>query len=441
MPFLRKKAIQMEPVEANLEQEILPEQKDISLVIGNLLRKEVANASSRFSDSPVIKIVDLIFAYAYRDKVSDIHIESEEDKVLIRFRIDGMLHDILRLERSFHSSIITRIKVLANLRTDEHLMPQDGRLRVTVDNDDLDIRVSIVPTSVEEKIVLRLLSSKHRVFSLSELGMAAEDEKKVQNALRKSHGMILSTGPTGSGKTTSIYALLQTLSTREKNVTTIEDPVEYRIKGVTHIPVNNNAGFTFAHGLRSVLRQDPDIIFVGEVRDSETANLVVNSALTGHMVLSTVHTNDAAGALPRLIDMKVEPFLIASTVNIIIAQRLVRKICSACKAAKIIKRESLSADISDKTLSPHFGKQNEFKVYKGKGCDACRQTGYMGRIGLFEVLEVTDTVRSMILDRKDSAAIRKAAMNEGMTSLLDDGLRKVVKGETTIEEVLRVMNV
>jgi general secretion pathway protein E len=441
MSFLTKKVIQQEPIEAKIDLNSKLEQKDIKLAIGDLLRKEVATADSRFSDSPIIKIVDLVFAYAYRDKASDIHIESEEDKVLIRFRIDGILHDMLRLERSFHSSIITRIKVLANLRTDEHLMPQDGRLRISVDNDDLDIRVSVMPTSEEEKVVLRLLSSNNRLFSLSELGMDENDEKKVQNALRKSHGMILSTGPTGSGKTTSIYALLKTLNTSEKNVTTIEDPVEYRIKGVTHIPVNNNAGFTFAHGLRSILRQDPDIIFVGEVRDTETANLVVNSALTGHMVLSTVHTNDAAGALPRLIDMKVEPFLIASTVNVIIAQRLVRKICSECKGMLLLKKEILGSGIADKTLSRYFGKSGELKVYKGKGCDRCRQTGYMGRIGVFEVLEVTDTVRSMILERKDSVAIRKAAVSEGMKSLLDDGMRKVVNGETTIEEVLRVMNV
>src|SRR5258708_4780099 len=277
------------------------------------------------------KIVDMIIDYAYQDKASDIHIEPEENNSLVRYRIDGILHDVLYLPKTLHDQVVTRIKVLSKLRTDEHYTAQDGKLRVPLVEENLDIRVSILPISEGEKVVLRLLSSKSRKFSLIELGMSEQDLKKVTKGYQRSYGMVLSTGPTGSGKTTSIYSILKILNTREKNITTIEDPVEYRIKGVNQIQVNTRTDLTFANGLRSILRQDPNIVFVGEIRDNETAGIAVNAALTGHLVLSTLHTNDAATALPRLIDMKVEPFLVASTVNVIIAQRLVRKICEACK--------------------------------------------------------------------------------------------------------------
>ncbi len=377
--------------------------------------------------------------YAYRDKASDVHIEPEEENILVRFRIDSILSDTLTMDKNLHNSIVTRIKVLSNLRTDEHLDSQDGKMRVNLDGENVDIRVSVIPTSEGEKIVLRLLSSKFRSFSLTDLGMNAKDLEKVHDGINKSYGMILSTGPTGSGKTTSIYSLLKILNTREKNITTIEDPVEYRIKGVNHIPVNAKTSLTFANGLRSILRQDPNVIFVGEIRDSETADIAVNASLTGHLVLSTLHTSDAATALPRLIDMKVEPFLIASTMNVIIAQRLVRKICSVCKKELIIKKDFIRKDISRVLLDKYFSKKEMIKVYRGEGCNICNFTGYSGRVGIFEVLSVSEKIRELIIKKQDAPTLRKAAVHEGMTTLLEDGLDKISSGITTLEEVLRVI--
>lgn len=393
------------------------------------------------NDAPVGKIVDAIINYGYHDNASDIHIEPQEKNSLVRFRIDGVLHDVLIFPKALHDQIVTRIKVLSRLRTDEHLAPQDGKMRISVDVDDIDIRVSILPISDGEKIVLRLLTSRLKLFSLVDLGMKEADLKKVNSAYSKSFGMILSTGPTGSGKTTSIYAILKILNTREKNITTIEDPVEYRIKGVNQINVNTKTNLTFASGLRSILRQDPNIVFVGEIRDSETAGIAVNAALTGHLVLSTLHTNDAATTLPRLIDMKVEPFLVASTVNVIIGQRLVRKICEMCKASLEIEQKDLRQNLSEELIKKHFGDSEKVRIYQGKGCKVCHSTGYAGRLGVFEVLEVSKEIKRLIVERSDSDAIMKMAIQEGMTSMLEDGLDKVVRGLTTVEEVLRVTKV
>ncbi len=393
------------------------------------------------NDAPVGKILDAIITYGYHDNASDIHIEPQEKNSLVRFRIDGILHDVLVFPKSLHDQITTRIKVLSRLRTDEHLAPQDGKMRMQVDVDEIDIRVSILPIAEGEKIVLRLLTSRLKLFSLVDLGMNESDLKKVNNAYSKSFGMILSTGPTGSGKTTSIYAILKILNTREKNITTIEDPVEYRIKGVNQIQVNQKTNLTFANGLRSILRQDPNIVFVGEIRDSETAGIAVNAALTGHLVLSTLHTNDAATALPRLIDMKVEPFLVASTVNVIVGQRLVRKICEMCKMSVEVEKNELKQNLSDDLLIKHFGGNRVVRIYRGKGCKVCHNTGYAGRLGVFEVLEVSKEIKHLITSKQDSDVIQKQALKEGMTTMLDDGLDKVVKGQTTIEEVLRVTKV
>lgn len=393
------------------------------------------------NDAPVGKIVDAIINYGYHDNASDIHIEPQEKNSLVRFRIDGVLHDVLIFPKALHDQIVTRIKVLSRLRTDEHLAPQDGKMRMSVDVDEIDIRVSILPISDGEKIVLRLLTSRLKLFSLVDLGMKETDLKKVNAAYSKSFGMILSTGPTGSGKTTSIYAILKILNTREKNITTIEDPVEYRIRGVNQINVNSKTNLTFASGLRSILRQDPNIVFVGEIRDSETAGIAVNAALTGHLVLSTLHTNDAATTLPRLIDMKVEPFLVASTVNVIIGQRLVRKICEMCKASLEIDRNDLRQNLSIELINKHFGESDKVRIYQGKGCKVCHSTGYAGRLGVFEVLEVSKEIKRLIVERSDSDVILKMAMEEGMTSMLEDGLDKVVRGLTTVEEVLRVTKV
>ncbi len=425
--------------ESDIDGSIQMYRKELQKAVDELIKENLLSEGILTGDAPIIKIVDLILTYAYRDKASDVHIEPEEENILVRFRIDSILYDTLRMDKSLHNSIVTRIKVLSNLRTDEHLDAQDGKMRIDLDNENVDIRVSVLPTSEGEKIVLRLLSSKFRSFSLTDLGMNARDLEKVYDGMNKSYGMILSTGPTGSGKTTSIYSLLKILNTRDRNITTIEDPVEYRIKGVNHIPVNAKTSLTFANGLRSILRQDPNVIFVGEIRDSETAGIAVNASLTGHLVLSTLHTSDAATALPRLIDMKVEPFLIASTMNVIIAQRLVRKICSMCLKDFKIKREYIRKDIPKQLLDTYFGKKEEIKLYRGEGCTICNFTGYSGRVGIFEVLFVTEKIRQLIIQKQDSATIRKAAMSEGMTTLLEDGLSKVSKGVTTLEEVLRVI--
>ncbi len=417
--------------------------RDLQKSFEQLLQKElgISDISKVTDAAPIEKIVNLLVEFGYSDKVSDIHIEPEEKDSLVRFRIDGILHDVLYLPKNFHERIISRIKILSKLRTDEHLSPQDGKMRIKLDEENLDIRVSVLPIADGEKAVLRLLASHFRQFSLIDLGMSEPDLKKVTNAYSKSYGMVLSTGPTGSGKTTSIYAILKILNTREKNITTIEDPVEYRIKGVNQINVNQKTDLTFANGLRSILRQDPNVVFVGEIRDGETAGIAVNAALTGHLVLSTLHTNDAATALPRLIDMKVEPFLVASTVNVIIAQRLIRKICDMCKMSYDILRTDLAKNLPPTIISKHFGDRENIKLYKGKGCKICHSTGYSGRLGVFEVLEVTKDIKELITAKNDSDIITKKAVEEGMTTMLNDGLIKVSKGITTLEEVLRVTRV
>ncbi len=416
--------------------------KDLQKTMNQMIRLNIGgNSMTPVADIPMSKIVDMLINYAYQDKASDVHIEPEEKDSLVRFRMDGILHDMLFLPKALHDQIITRIKILSRLRTDEHLSPQDGKMRISLEDEEIDIRVSILPVTEGEKAVLRLLSSRFRRFSLVDLGMNETDLKKVKTAYGKSYGMILSTGPTGSGKTTSIYAILKILNTREKNITTIEDPAEYRIKGVNQINVNTKTNLTFASGLRSILRQDPNIIFVGEIRDSDTAGIAVNASLTGHLVLSTLHTNDAATALPRLIDMSIEPFLVASTVNVIIAQRLVRKICEMCRGTRDIAREELLKNLPADVVEKFIGGKTNMNIYQGAGCKICHFTGFSGRIGVFEVLEVTKAVRDLITKRQDSDVILQKAKEEGMTTMLDDGLDKVVKGLTTIEEVLRVTKI
>ncbi len=416
--------------------------KDLQKTFDALVNEQLKSAGKTTAiEAPIAKIVHLIIKYGYEDRASDLHIEPQEKDTLVRFRVDGILHDVLYLPKKLHDQIVTRIKVLSSLRTDEHMAPQDGKMRIELEEEDLDIRVSILPIVYGEKVVLRLLASHFRQFSLVDLGMNPVDLKKVTNGFSKSFGMILSTGPTGSGKTTSIYSILKIINTREKNITTIEDPVEYRIKGVNQIQTNVKTDLTFASGLRSILRQDPNVIFVGEIRDSETAGIAVNAALTGHLVLSTLHTNDAATALPRLIDMKVEPFLVASTVNVIVAQRLVRKICEMCKVPIDLHVEQLSQNLPAEKIHHYFGAAPTVRIFKGKGCEICHFTGYAGRIGVFEVLEVSNEIKKLITAKNDSNIVLQQAIREGMTTMLDDGLDKVAKGQTTIDEVLRVTKV
>lgn len=416
--------------------------KEIQFACDKLLKEEILKSDRLIQDeAPITKIVDLIVDYAYDDKVSDIHIEPEEKDSLIRFRIDGLLHDVLRLPKNLHDRVIARIKVLSRLRTDEHLSAQDGKMKLKTNDENLDIRVSIIPVADGEKAVLRLLPSKRGAYTLSNLGLNDSDMVKVNKAISKSYGMVLSTGPTGSGKTTIIYTILKLINIRERNITTIEDPVEYRIAGANQIQVNTKTNLTFANGLRSILRQDPNVIFVGEIRDNETAGIAVNAALTGHLVLSTLHTNDAATAIPRLIDMKVEPFLVASTVNVIIAQRLVRKICDMCKSPYVVQLSELRTHFPIEMIKKYLGDALEFTVFKGAGCKICRNTGYSGRIGVFEVLEVSNEIKQLITNKSNAEVISRQAISEGMKTMVEDGLEKIGKGQTTIEEVLRVTKV
>lgn len=390
-------------------------------------------------DPPIEKILFLLVSSAYEQKASDIHIEPKENESLVRFRVDGILYDSLHIPLQLHDRIVTRIKVLSNLRTDEHLSAQDGKMQVTMRDENLDLRISILPISDGEKVVMRLLSSRSRSFSLTDLGMNEADLAKLTRAFQKPNGMILSTGPTGSGKTTTIYAILKMINTRDKNITSVEDPVEYKIKGANQVQVNTKTNLTFANGLRSILRQDPDYIFVGEIRDNETASIAVNAALTGHLVFSTLHTNDAPSAVPRLIDMKVEPFLVASTVNVVVAQRLVRKVCESCRHSYTMSKEEMMKLIPQETIEKHYipvGKNEEVRLYQGAGCKVCNFTGFTGRVGIFELFEVTKAIRELITDRADADVIREAALKEGMASMLDDGVEKMTKGLTTIEEVL-----
>ena len=423
--------------DADISTALLSYKKDLQKAVDDLLKEDIWTAKTIREDPPVAKIVDLMIDTAYQEKASDIHIEPQEDYSLVRFRIDGVLRDMVSAPKSLHDRIITRIKVISNLRTDEHLSAQDGKMQIQLEEEDLDIRVSIVPIADGEKAVLRLLSSKSRQYTLTDLGMNETDLAKVTRAFGKSYGMILSTGPTGSGKTTSIYSILKILNIREKNITTIEDPVEYRIKGANQIQVNVKTNLTFANGLRSILRQDPNVIFVGEIRDAETAGIAVNAALTGHLVLSTLHTNDAATAIPRLSDMKVEPFLVASTVTVIVAQRLVRKICSHCDKEIEGSLEELSKHFPPELIKATFTSK-KLSLHQGQGCKICRNSGYHGRVGLFEVLEVSKSIRKLITDKADSDVITKSAIAEGMRTMLQDGLAKVAAGVTTVDEILRV---
>ncbi|OGY62338.1 MAG: hypothetical protein A2745_02845 [Candidatus Harrisonbacteria bacterium RIFCSPHIGHO2_01_FULL_44_13] len=386
----------------------------------------------------IIRLVDALLRYAYRLRASDIHIDPETTKVRVRLRIDGVLHDTFIFSKEWQSEIITRLKVLSGLRTDEHQAAQDGRFKTLVQPGVyVDVRLSIAPTYYGENAVMRLLAQQAEEFTLESLGFSPKDRAKIERAIKKPYGMILATGPTGSGKTTTLYTIIKILNIPDVSIVTIEDPIEYSVEGIEQIQINSRTGLTFATGLRSILRQDPNIVMVGEIRDEETAGIAVNAALTGHLLLSTLHTNDAATTLPRLLDMKIEPFLIASTVNIAIGQRLVRRICSGCKEKKKITEDeftSLAEVLSPGTLN------RDMEFYAGKGCDSCDRSGYKGRIGIHEVLEVNDEVREALMRRADAGEIQKIAVKNGMTPMLEDGVQKALVGITTVEEILRVIH-
>lgn len=420
--------------------------------------KKAPEVEKIIQDAPITKAVNTILEFAVKSRASDIHIEPREKYIKVRYRVDGMLQDVMTLPRHVHPALISRIKILSNLKIDEHRVPQDGRFQIIMEGREIDLRVSISPIVFGEKVVIRLLDKSTKLITLENLGLTGHAYQLVEEGSKKPWGMILSTGPTGSGKSTTLYAILSKINSVAVNIITLEDPVEYSIEGINQIQVNPKVGLTFASGLRSVLRQDPDIIMVGEVRDRETADLAVQSALTGHVVLSTLHTNTASGVLPRLLDMKIEPFLIVSTVNTVMGQRLVRKNCQKCK--KPYKASQAEVDSIKKTIGnllPKKGSPNAKKVleylgykalpfaddvsytlYKGEGCEECRNTGYSGRIAIFEVFRVTEKMGKMLLTHATSDQIQDAAVSEGMITMKQDGYLKALAGITTLKEVLRL---
>ena len=394
-------------------------------------------------DLPIIRIVSDFLEYAILKEASDIHIEPEEKDIIIRYRIDGILRNVMTLPKNTQPGITARIKILSNLKVDEHRLPQDGRFKMSTDKYKVAFRTSIIPTFDGEKIVMRLLNEKAQVLSLEDLGFQPSSFEIVKRNIKKPHGMILVTGPTGSGKSTTLYTILNILNTSKVNICTIEDPIEYRAPHVNQSQTNQKIGFTFASGLRSLLRQDPDIIMVGEIRDEETAEIAVHAAMTGHLLLSTLHTNDAVSTLPRLSQMGIPSFLVASTTNLIISQRLVRKICEKCKEEykpdkKTIEllRKQFNIDVILEKLN--IASLDSLTFYKGKGCSKCGNSGYKGRIGIYETLEITGTMSSLILKNATSKELEKQAKTQGMIAMLEDGLIKSKNGITTIEEIIRV---
>ncbi|WDP88825.1 MAG: type II secretion system ATPase GspE [Desulfobacter sp.] len=393
---------------------------------------ETADLLDDTSDAPVIRLVNHMIAKAVKALASDIHIEPFQDSLSVRYRIDGILYPMLTPPKGVQSALVSRIKVMAGMNIAEKRVPQDGRAQVRIGDQEIDLRISTVPTGFGERLVMRLLNKSGYFLALSEFGMAESNLARINTIIRQTHGIVLVTGPTGSGKTTTLYAGLSEINSPEKNIITIEDPVEYNLTGIGQIQVNTKTGVTFAKGLRSIVRQDPDVILVGEIRDIETAAIAIQSALTGHLVFSTLHTNDAAGAVTRLADLGVEPYLISSSVNTVIAQRLVRVLCPECKEAFRIKEADIAA------IRPNGEQWVGKTVYRPRGCPACFNTGYSGRQAIFEIMDLDEELRSLILTTSDAGRLREAAIQKGMTTLRQDGMKKVFQGITSIREVLRV---
>lgn len=388
-------------------------------------------------EQTVTELLDEIVKDAYSKRASDVHFEPRESDMVVRYRIDGILHDVLTIASELEDALIFKIKILANLKTDEHYAPQDGRIPFKWDEVKFDTRISIIPTSFGEKVVVRLLTTGGDALELSNLGFDDKMLEIVARNYEKPYGMIVAAGPTGSGKTTTLYSILKLVNTREVNITTIEDPVEYSIDGVNQVQVNAKAKLTFATGLRSLLRQDPNIIMIGEIRDKETARIAINAAMTGHLVLSTIHTNDAVTTVPRFTDMGVEGYLLATTINTVIAQRLARRLCEKCKKKKILKGDEYD---HIKKVRPDIAEllKSGSTVYEEVGCTLCRDTGFKGRVGLFEVLEVNKALRLLIAEGADTDAIYDQARKDGLILIIEDGVKKVLNGETSVSELLRV---
>lgn len=427
-------------VGGELNKIIASVEEDKNFEITKEKKKKVnAEMATDISESaPAAKIVQSLMKRAVREKASDIHIEPTEDEVIVRFRVDGILHKIITLPVEILPSVVSRIKILSGMKIDETRLPQDGRFQAMIDQKEVDFRVSTFPTVNGEKVVSRILDKSAGILTLEQLGFRGSAFKILDENITKSHGMILVTGPTGSGKTTTLYAVLQKLMKESVNIVTMEDPVEYRIQTVNQGQVHSSIGFSFASGLRSILRQDPDVIMVGEIRDEETADIAIHSALTGHIVLSTLHTNDAAGAIPRFIDMGIEPFLVNSSLNAVIAQRLCRKICESCREPFEIDKSSMEyakKEIDNLPKTEEFKK--EIKFFHGKGCANCHNSGYSGRVGIFEVFNLTNDLKEIVSRKGSGTELGEKAIANGMVTMRQDGILKAIDGITTLEEVWR----
>lgn len=427
-------------IEQQYQQELVGE-------VGEAIKETEAEKQTRTVDStqiaqiikeaPIAKIVSTILEYAVNSRASDVHIEPQNDRLRVRYRIDGILYDKLSLPKKVQEALVSRIKILSEMKIDEHRSPQDGRFNFSLNDEEVDLRISVIPTVNGEKIVMRLLRTSGGIPSLTELGLTGTALKHLETSILRPHGIILVCGPTGSGKTTTLYSVLSRLNTTRVNISSLEDPVEYVIPGVNQVQINPAVGLTFASGLRSFLRQDPNIILVGEIRDKETTDLALQAALTGHLVFSTLHTSDASSALPRLLDLGAENFLMASTMNAIVGQRIVRKICTHCKES-FIPSPSLTAELKAVLGSLYPTSTEPVKLYRGKGCEECGHFGYSGRVGIYEVLPITPKISQLVLEHPDSTSISQEAIKEGMITMKQDGFLKVIGGVTTMEEVLRV---
>lgn len=406
------------------------EYEDIEILSSTITETE--DILDMANEAPIIRLVNTVLTEAVNERASDIHIEPYEKELKVRYRIDGILYQVLSPPKRFQGAINSRIKIMANLNIAENRLPQDGRIQIKIGGKDIDIRVSIFPTYFGERVVLRLLNKTDMKFDLESIGFSKNTLKVFDSLIKKTHGIILVTGPTGSGKTTTLYSVLTRLSTSDVNTLTVEDPIEYQLPGVGQMQVKPKIDLTFANGLRAILRQDPDIVMIGEIRDLETAEIAVQAALTGHRVFSTIHTNDAASSMTRLIDMGVEPFLISSAFNAFLAQRLVRTICPHCKYTMKPSLKLL------KELGIKQGDLKDGKLAVGKGCKKCLNTGYMGRTGIYELLPMDNDIRKMVMDHSDAVTIKEAAIKNGMITLRQDGIKKAISGITTVEEVLRV---
>ena len=417
-------------------REIREEFEDI---IGKRLEEFQKTESKAPQSLPIIKIVEFVLNYGYDNRASDIHLEPYGSKTVLRYRIDGVLHDVLTFPKEIHDFLIARIKILSKLRTDEHQTAQDGHFLFQATGGKVDVRVSVVPIEEGEKIVMRLLTERSRKFELEDLGFRSEDLEILKRNMKKPWGMILATGPTGSGKTTTLYGILKILNTRDINICTIEDPVEYDVEGINQIQVNPKTNLTFLDGLRAIIRQDPNVIMVGEIRDPETSQLAINAAMTGHLVLSTFHATDTATVFVRLIDMGIEPFLVTSTVNLVVSQRLVRKICPRCIESIEVAVPNVMNMLSQDLVDKLFKSKKEIRIFSGRGCSLCQKTGYLGRVGIYELLEMTDPIKELVMQRANAVQIKKKAQELGMVTMIEDGLKKVEEGTTTLEEVLRAI--